>query len=76
VTRDAHEPESWEDQRAGSHALVGKTLRWFGSVCAVSGLLAELMQADLQLLTARDVMGIGAIMVLTGVWVGASGAAE
>ena len=67
------EPESWEDQRAGSHALVGKTLKGFGLVCAASGLLAEVLKADLQFLTARDVMAIGLVMALTGLWVGSSG---
>jgi hypothetical protein len=53
--------------------LVGKTLKGFGLVCAASGLLAEVLKADLQFLTARDVTAIGAIMVLTGLWVGSAG---
>jgi hypothetical protein len=72
VNDGSFEPESWEDQRAGSHALVGKTLKRFGVVCSASGLLAEVAKAELQFLTARDVMVIGLVMALTGVWVGKS----
>ena len=62
-------PESFEAQASGARRLVSNTLMVFGATAAVAGIiLQEVFHADLQFLTAFDVVVIGVVTALTGAW--------
>jgi hypothetical protein len=66
-------PEPFEAQASGAHRLVSSTLMVFGTVAALTGMvLQEVFHADLQFLTALDVVVIGLVTALTGAWMSRS----